>query len=299
MNILLVLFTSFSSLAFVPTSKFWIPLVLFLIVVLLNVYLYVVSPWLSKRKVGASFVKVPEPASADLDGGLLYDLADACAGKGEEVSSGSEDDIFDMDNLVDSSHGHDFNSARENELSELASVSQVVFDELLVTKGAMVNTIDELSGTVNAFNDLSKDRMSGVEQVESLQLNSEEIGGIVGLIEDIAGQTNLLALNAAIEAARAGEQGRGFAVVAEEVRGLALRTQESVRMIQKKVIGLQSGAQEVYDVMRQKNEVLGDLTEVANKSLSDVNKTFSSVSKAVDDIEEVHTSLQRFVNKTI
>jgi methyl-accepting chemotaxis protein len=60
---------------------------------------------------------------------------------------------------------------------------------------------------------------------------SQQAGGIVEIVNELAEQTNILAINATIEAAGAGDSGKRFAVVADEIRKLADRVSGSTKEI--------------------------------------------------------------------
>jgi methyl-accepting chemotaxis protein len=108
---------------------------------------------------------------------------------------------------------------------------------------------DTVRGTVDTIRVLAADTRDTSQKILELGKASDQIGKIIGVIDDIADQTNLLALNAAIEAARAGEQGRGFAVVADEVRKLAERTSQATKEITTMVNTIQSETKQAVDAM--------------------------------------------------
>ncbi len=97
-----------------------------------------------------------------------------------------------------------------------------------------------VSEVVSSITSISDQAVEMKLNMDTLGEKAQEIGSIMGVIQDIADQTNLLALNAAIEAARAGEAGRGFAVVADEVRKLAEKTMDATQDVGKAISAIQT-----------------------------------------------------------
>lgn len=81
-----------------------------------------------------------------------------------------------------------------------------------------------------------------VHHMLDLGQKSQQIGGIIEIINELANQTNILAINATIEAAGAGEAGRRFGVVGDEIRKLADRVAGSTREIRLLVDEIRSSA---------------------------------------------------------
>ncbi len=113
-----------------------------------------------------------------------------------------------------------------------------------------------------------------VTHMLELGRKSQQIGGILEVINELAEQTNILAINATIEAAGAGEAGKRFAVVAEEIRKLADRVGGSTKDIRSlidevrsavntTVMATESGSKAVEAGARQFTEVAATFSQIA------------------------------------
>jgi len=141
--------------------------------------------------------------------------------------------------------------------------------------------------TVQGMQRITSRVQSSAQTVEALGERSNQIGEIIGTIEDIADQTNLLALNAAIEAARAGEQGRGFAVVADEVRALAERTTKATKEIGLMIKSIQQETKNAVAAMEEGVREVETGTARAEKSgqaLQEILKRIGAVTGQVNQI---------------
>ncbi|NQX71763.1 HAMP domain-containing protein [Paenibacillus alba] len=118
-----------------------------------------------------------------------------------------------------------------------------------------------------------------------LETKSQEIGQILGAIQDISQQTNLLALNAAIEAARAGEQGRGFAVVAAEVRKLAEQSSKFSGEIST-LLG------EIQDTIHDSGDALGHVKNEVQTGILLVQKTEQNFGEILQSTSLVASQIQ-------
>ena len=149
--------------------------------------------------------------------------------------------------------------------------------EATKTSQGLVEAVKTLQG-------LDEDINQSSQAIDRLEQETDQIGNVLEVIQQIAEQTNLLALNAAIEAARAGEQGRGFAVVADEVRTLASRTQSSTEEIREMIDKLQSGARQAVEAMNISKDSSLQARTVAEESQQSLLK----VSESIGIINEVN-----------
>lgn len=211
-----------------------------------------------------------------------------------QIDSGSEQLAYAAEDLAEGS------TDQAGQVAGLVSV----FEEMTISmeKNSQVakesvEIANQAASTLAVGNEKMTELKTAIGEISKC---SEQIGTIIGAIEDIASQTNLLSLNAAIEAARAGEAGKGFAVVAEQVKKLAEESANAVgrttRLIETTIQAVNSGISIADETAANMDEVMGSAKQATEKMsqiaemmvldlehMHQVNESLNQVSAVVDN----------------
>jgi len=186
----------------------------------------------------------------------------------------------------------------ERQAASLEETSAAL-DELTVAVRQTSDGAREAAGRVGAVRAEAQKSDQVVEQaigaMSGIEHSSQEIGNIIGVIDEIAFQTNLLALNAGVEAARAGDSGKGFAVVAQEVRELAQRSAAAAKQIKDQISKSSSQVNDGVKLVAEAGEALKRISaqvESANEIVEQIahraaeqDTTLRSISNSMNELD--------------
>ncbi|MFZ6658491.1 methyl-accepting chemotaxis protein [Undibacterium sp. TJN19] len=169
-------------------------------------------------------------------------------------------------------------------ISDLAQTCNRAADNAIRSTQLAMDTVTSTVGGINSTRDIIRETE---KRIKRLGERSQEISGVVGLINAIAERTHILALNASMHAASAGEAGRGFAVVADEVQRLA----ENARQATLQISGLVNNIQlETSDTVNTMNSAIAQVVEgsrLAEQAGLQMQATQNATSELVQSVQQI------------
>lgn len=230
------------------------------------------------------------------------------------VMNGMRDKLKSIVTVVKDGAAHISGGATEishgiNNLSQRTEEQASSLEETASSMEQMTSTIKQSADSTHQTDALARAALQEAKQggdivhqtvaaMSDINVSSNRIADIIGVIDELAFQTNLLALNAAVEAARAGEQGKGFAVVAAEVRNLAQRSAAAAReiktLIEDGVVKVKTGT----ELVQQSGETLTRIIESINKVASIVAEISAASQEQSSGIEQINRTVMQMDEMT-
>lgn len=172
-------------------------------------------------------------------------------------------------------------------IANLAKTSTEIADLALKST---TTAMDAVKDSVGGINEIREAISETEKRIKRLGERSQEISGVVTLINNISERTHILALNASMHAASAGEAGRGFAVVADEVQRLAENAREATSEIGTLVNNIQMETAEAVTTM---NDLISQVVEgsnLAERSGNQMDLTYKNTQRLVEVVQRIASS---------
>lgn len=245
----------------------------------------------------------------------------------ERLNAISQESLASAETIAASVEVADVNTIEQsNMLNTSSQLTNEVFASLKDIEEEMMDKLESISNSIN----MAQSGMENVKYIENrigeskelteklsreilhLKDYSDEIVGLIDLINSISKETNMLSLNASIEAARAGEYGAGFGVVAMEVGKLAKETEQVSIKIEEIIYSLKDGVDSIaksmeldmeyseanYSIIKNTNEEFEDIVEGLNIGKSSLEDIKEATDKNNEIIEEVNNNINKIANSS-
>ncbi|MER2527079.1 MAG: methyl-accepting chemotaxis protein [Candidatus Competibacter denitrificans] len=171
-----------------------------------------------------------------------------------------------------------------NHIAVLANECNQTAAHAIETTGKALETV---VSTVNGITSTRDTIRETEKRIKRLGERSQEISGVVNLINTIAERTHILALNASMHAASAGEAGRGFAVVADEVQRLAENAREATSQIATLVSSIQVETADTANAMNQAISQVVEGSRLAEQAGEQMKKTQQTTADLVSSVQQI------------
>lgn len=149
--------------------------------------------------------------------------------------------------------------------------------------------------TVSGMHTIQNQMEVVANTIVRLSEQSQQIGGIIASVNDVADQSNLLAVNASIEAAKAGEQGKGFAVVAQEIKNLAQQSKQATVQVRNILSDIQKATSSAVMATEQTSKAVEIGVKQSTQTGESIKKLAESSNKAVEAATQIAASSQQQV----
>jgi methyl-accepting chemotaxis protein len=147
--------------------------------------------------------------------------------------------------------------------------------------------LQTVNGTVRGMDSIRETIVETENRLKRLGERSQEISGVVSLINAIAERTHSLALNASISASVAGEAGKGFAVVADEVKRLAESARAATQQIATLVNNIQIETHETISTMNRTISQVAQGSKLAQKAGEQMRMTQQITNDLVTQVQRI------------
>lgn len=204
--------------------------------------------------------------------------------KAEMLLAGAEKDRDEADRTADS-----LESAAQSmhDIANLAQACNAVADHAIKSTQLALNTVNNTVSGINSTRDVIRETE---KRIKRLGERSQEISGVVNLINVIAERTHILALNASMHAASAGEAGRGFAVVADEVQRLAENARQATQQISALVSNIQLETTDTVSTMNNAITQIVEGSRLAEQAGEQMQITQQNTAELVDSVRQIATT---------